>query len=253
MKIISWNCNGLRSVLNKNALQDLLEKEKPDILCLQETKCPTDLKLDMSIYNLNYHMINDSKVKKGYSGVAIFANIEPVRIITDFSENQEGRVIVFEYPKYYIMNSYVPNSKADLSRLDYRIDTWEFEVRKYINELQKTKPVIALADWNVVPHDIDIYSTKGKAKMHGNTVQEKKAFQDLLTECKMIDSYRLLYPEKREYTWFSNFGKAREKNNGWRIDTALVSEKLKSKITDAGILKEYTGSDHVPVSLEINI
>ena len=89
--------------------------------------------------------------------------------------------------------------------------------------------------------------------MHGNTVQEKKAFQDLLTECKMIDTYRLLYPEKREYTWFSNFGKAREKNNGWRIDTVLVSEKLKSKITDACILKEYTGSDHVPVSLEINI
>ena len=119
MKIISWNCNGLRSVLNKNALQDLLTAEKPDILCLQETKCPADLKLDLSSYSLNYHMINDSKAKKGYSGVAIFANIEPLRILTDFLENQEGRVIVFEYPKYYIMNSYVPNSKADLSRLSY--------------------------------------------------------------------------------------------------------------------------------------
>lgn len=254
MKIISWNCNGLRSVLNKNALQDLIEKEKPDIVCLQETKCPHDLKIDIvENYGFKYNMIHDSKIKKGYSGVAIFSNIEPIRILTDFSENNEGRIIVFEYPKVYIMNSYVPNSKADLSRLDYRINTWEVEVRKYINELQKHKPVIALADWNVVPADIDIYSTKGKAKMHGNTIEEKKAYQDLLSECNLIDSYRLLYPDKKEYTWFSNFGKAREKNNGWRIDTALVSEKLKSKIIDARILKEYTGSDHVPISLEIKL
>lgn len=250
MRIIGFNCNGLRSVLKKNALQDLIKDQNPDILCLQETRCPSDLKVDIGY---EYHLINESKTKKGYSGVAIFTNQKPIKILDDFQHNEEGRLICFEYDKFYLVNAYVPNSKPDLSRLNYRIETWEKSIREYINKLQKKKPIIYTADFNVAPNPIDIYSVKGHEKSHGFTREERKAFADLLSECNLIDTYRFLHPTEEKYTWFSNIGKARQKNKGWRIDEFLVSDVLKKHITKAEILSDYLGSDHVPILLEIDL
>jgi len=263
MKIVTWNVAGLRSVLSKNkqgkrdtddqnVLEALIREQNPDIIAIQESKCPEDLntKLDYP-----FQKIIASKARKGYSGVAIFSKIQPLKVLDDFplEHNEEGRVLVLEFEKFYLINAYVTNSKADLSRLEYRVTKWEPMMREYINKLQQTKTVIYVADLNVAPTEIDIYKAKGHERTAGFTIEERTEYPKLITECKLIDTYRQLYPEKREYTYFSNFGKSRERNAGWRIDMALVSHKLKNKIKEVSILKDYYGSDHVPLMLELDI
>jgi len=268
MKIISWNVNGLRAVLSKdvhgnlsiqttynavNTLEKLIHDEDPDIIALQETKCPDDLISKLNIFTqFKFAMIYASNARKGYSGVAILSKTLPiVRERDEFPENNEGRLICCEYPKFFVMNAYVPNSKTDLSRLNYRVNVWEPAVRKYIQTLQATKPVIYLGDLNVAPTELDIHSTKGKAKAHGFTLEERTAFNTLLSECGMLDAYRVLHPEKREYTWFSPFAKSRENNKGWFIDKILVSSAFKNKISSVDILHKYAGSDHIPIAMTI--
>lgn len=261
MKLISYNVNGLRAIIQKDkegkrdtdnhhSLMSLIHEEDPDILALQESKCPEnfDPKLPFP-----FKYLKESKTKKGYSGVAIFSKIEPIRIIDDFPENEEGRVLCLEFPKFFLLNTYTPNSKPDLSRLEYRYKKWEPMIRDYVNKLQKEKPVIFCSDFNVAPTEMDIYSTKGKEKMHGFTIEERTEFAKLLKECNLVDTFRHLHPNTRKYSWFSYFGKAREKNNGWRIDEWLVSKKLASKVKHADILNDYIGSDHAPITLDINI
>jgi exodeoxyribonuclease-3 len=250
MKIISWNINGLNSVIKKGSLKVLIENEIPDILCLQETRCSADLKTD---FDFDYKLINDSKIKKGYSGTGIFAKEQPIQIHDDFTLNEEGRLICFEYPKFYLINVYVPNTKPDLSRLDYRINTWEKAVREYINKYQKIKPVIYVGDLNVAATEIDIHTVKGHEKMHGFTIEERDSFELVIKECKLIDTFRFLHPNDKKYTWFSNFANSRSRNKGWRIDYILISEKLKNKIISADILSDYLGSDHIPIVLKIDI
>lgn len=260
MKIISWNVNGLRAILtkdkkgkkdtkNKNVLETLVIEQNPDIICLQETKCPEDCIINL---NFKYKNILASKTKKGYSGVAILAKEEPINILDDFTENQEGRIICLEFSKFYIINAYVPNSKADLSRLDYRINVWESKIRKYINKLQEKKPVVYTGDLNVAPTELDIHTVKGHSRSHGFTEEERNAFLELKTDCKMIDTFRYLHGNEKKYSWFSNFGKARENNKGWRIDIFLVSEEFQKNIKNSEILGEYNGSDHIPILLELD-
>jgi exodeoxyribonuclease-3 len=198
-----------------------------------------------------FHLINESKTKKGYSGVAVFSKQEPLQVLNDFPHNEEGRVICLEYSKFYLVNAYVPNVKPDLSRLAYRIETWESSIREYINTLQKKKPVVYTADFNVAPDTIDIHTTKGHTRSAGFTLEERHAYSLMLDSCKLVDTFRYLHPSERKYSWFSNFGKARENYKGWRIDGFVVSQSLTSQIKQADILDTYKGSDHVPVLLEL--
>ena len=265
MKIITWNVNGLRSCLSKNtrgvkidsgdvnALAELVREHDPDILCLQETRCPADLEVDLPFA---FKKIIASQTKKGYSGVGVFSKIAPLKIHDDWPLNEEGRVIVLEFEKFVVINTYTPNSKPDLSRLEYRIDTWESGIRDYINKVVKKtkKHIIYVSDFNVAPTELDIYKVKGNEKSHGFTIEERGAFATLLTECELVDAFRVVHPDVHgKYSWFSNFGKSREKNNGWRIDTCVVSAGLARKVSACDILDKYYASDHLPVVTQITI
>jgi exodeoxyribonuclease-3 len=235
-----------------NVLETLIINEKPDIIALQETKCPDCLTLNPKITNhYKFTKLIASSQRKGYSGVAVFSTIEPVRVLEDFPENDEGRVICLEYDKWYIINAYVPNSKSDLSRLPYRINVWEKTMRTYISKLQTHKPVVYVGDMKVAPSELDIWNAKSNEKSNGYTIEERDAFAQMLRECNMIDSYRVLHPTTRAYTWYSPFVKPRNLEKGWFIDKALVSAKLKKHIANAKILSNYYGSDHVPLLLEL--
>lgn len=261
MRIVSFNVNGLRAVLKKDkqgkklegagdihVLNSIINEYDPDILCLQETKCPADYDAKL---HFAFSKVIASKTRKGYSGVAVYSKTVPLSVKEDFELNDEGRVIALEYPKFWLLNTYTPNSKPDLSRLDYRVDVWEPAISKYIKELQKRKPVIYTSDFNVAPSELDIHNPKGNEKSHGFTIQERTAFATLLKECRLVDSYRYIFPDKQEYTWFSPFAKSRERNKGWRIDNILVGHKLQKKILSVQILSDVHGSDHVPVLLDI--
>jgi len=248
MKIVTYNVNGLRSILKKGDLVKLISDIDPDIVCLQETRCPKafDAKL-----HFNYSILLESKTRKGYSGVAIYSKTVPESVRTDFKYNEEGRVIALEYPGYWVLNTYTPNSKKDLSRLEYRTKEWEPAIVEYVRNLQLIKPVIFCSDFNVAPEEIDIHNPAANKKTHGFTIEERTAFQHLLRSCDLIDTYRHLHPTKVEYTWFSPFGKAKEKNKGWRIDTILISKALVSKLQKVEINQKYNGSDHFPVLMEL--
>jgi exodeoxyribonuclease III len=262
MKIVTWNVAGLRAVLAKNkagkrdtddpnAIAALIKEHEPDIIAIQESKCPENLNTNL---DYSFQKILASQTRKGYAGVAVFSKIQPISVLDDFphEHNKEGRVISLEFKTCYLINAYVPNSKGDLSRLEYRTAKWEAAMREYINKLQEMKPVIYLADLNVAPTEMDIYTTKGHKRAAGFTIEERTEYDKMMKDCKLIDTYRHLYPEKREYTYFSNFAKSRERGAGWRIDMALVSRKLKKYVKDVTILKDYYGSDHVPVLLELS-
>jgi exodeoxyribonuclease-3 len=274
MKIISFNLNGLRSVLTKDksgakitsgetVLETLIKEQNPDIICFQEIRCSEDVKLniiDFESYGYKDITLNCAQ-KKGYSGTGIFSKIKPLNIQIGFNNelnddelNNEGRLITYEFPKFFLINTYVPNSKADLSRLDYRINTWEKSILNYIKHLQKTdKQIIFCGDLNVAHKDIDVHNPIGAKGTHGFTLDERNALQKLLDECDLIDSFRMVHPNEPKYSWFSNFAKSRERGKGWRIDYFLISQKLKTKIVNADILSEYFGSDHLPILLDLKL
>lgn len=259
MKILTWNVNGLRSVLSKgkdgsksdyNVIQYLIDEYDPDIICLQETKCPEDLNPNIA---MPFQKILSSKTRKGYSGVAVFSKQIPLKVYTDFPENEEGRVIIIEYERFFVINTYTPNSKQDLSRLHYRVNIWEPLIRETVNKLQKKKPIIYVSDFNVAPTAIDIHTVKGHERAHGFTIEERTAFAELLETCNLVDTYRDLHSNDQKYTWFSNFAKSRERNKGWRIDHILVSKKLQPKVNSVDILSNVYGSDHIPVIADIDV
>ncbi len=266
MKIISFNVNGVRAVLQKNkkgirgtqdpnVLEVLIADRDPDIIALQETKCPDNIKINLG-NNYHFQKIISSKTRKGYSGVAVFSKHHPIKDWTDtFPENQEGRLICLEYDGFLFINIYVPNSKPDLSRLDYRVNKWEKIMRDYIEYLTSIikKPMIVVADFNVAPTEIDLHNPKANVRSHGFTIEERSAFQDLLKSCKLIDAYRFQHPHEIKYTWFSHFANSRTRNVGWRIDMALVSLSLSQYVKQTDILSDYFGSDHVPIFLELKI
>ena len=268
MKLVTYNCNGFRSFLGKNkkgekgssdpnALETLITETAADIICLQETRCDMTCFVEKAgawMDTYPYRFIWASQTRKGYSGVAILSKIAPINVFPpkDFPENEEGRFLCLEFERFYLINTYTPNSKPDLSRLEYRINTWEPLIREMVKKLNTKKPVLFCSDFNVAHGPMDIYSEKGHLKSHGYTPEERGAFTQLLEEGDLVDAFRMLHPDRRVYTWFSNFGKARERNLGWRIDTWCVSSSLKKKIVDCTILSDYGASDHRPVVLEIN-
>ena len=251
MKLISWNVNGIRACLGKG-FSDFFENINADIFCIQETKCQegqVDLEYE------GYESFWNSAEKRGYSGTAIFTKINPINVkygIGIEEHDKEGRIITLEFDKFYLVNNYTPNSKRELERLDYR-QIWEDEIRKYLLNLNKTKPVIMCADLNVAHKEIDLKNPKTNTHNAGFTIEERNKMTELL-DAGFIDSFRYLYPDKENaYSWWSYMRKAREKNVGWRIDYFIVSKDIKDKIKEASIYSHIMGSDHCPVGLEIDI
>lgn len=248
MKFISWNVNGLRACEGKGCFSDFVVREDPDVICLQETKMEQgQVTLDLPAY----HEYWNSAEKKGYSGTALFTKEEPLSVTYDFGTaemDHEGRVITAEYPDFYLVTEYVPNSKDELRRLDFRM-AWEDTFLRYIKKLEEKKPVIFCGDLNVAHEDIDIRNPKANRGHAGFSDEERAKFTTLLSN-GFIDTFRYFYPDKAEaYTWWSYRFRARETNAGWRIDYFVVSEALKDRLADALIYSDVQGSDHCPVGL----
>lgn len=247
MKIISWNVNGIRSVLNKGFI-DFVLKENPDILCIQETKAQQEqIILDLEGYNYYFNCAE----KKGYSGTMILTKVIPNNVTYGIHDkyNDEGRVITLEYNDFYLVNVYTPNSKPQLERLDYRM-IYEDDLRNYLNELKLLKPVVLCGDLNVAHKEIDIKNPKSNLRSAGFTIEERTKFQELL-DSGFIDTFRHKYPDLVKYTWWSYMFNARLKNIGWRIDYFVVSNNFIDKIKDALIYNDVFGSDHCPVGIII--
>ena len=255
MKLISWNVNGLRAIINKG-FEEFFKGINADIFCIQETKMQEE-QLEEKINTIfdGYKMYWNSAEKKGYSGTAIFSKKKPINIkygIGIEEHDKEGRVITLEFEKFYMVNCYTPNSKRELERLDYRM-IWEGDFRNYLLELNKKKPVILCGDLNVAHKEIDLKNPKTNRRNAGFTDEEREKMTELLNS-GFVDSFRYLYPDKADkYTWWSYMFKAREKNAGWRIDYFIVSDNIKDKIKESYIFSEIMGSDHCPVGLDIDI
>jgi len=249
MKLISWNVNGLRAVVNKGFM-DFFNKIDADIFCIQETKMQEgqlELILD------GYYQYFNSAIKKGYSGTAIFTKEKPLSVTYGIGieeHDQEGRIITLEYDKFYLVNCYTPNSKRELERLEYRM-VWEDEIRNYLKKLDKVKPVIYCGDLNVAHKEIDLKNPKTNHHSAGFTDEERNEMTKLL-QTGFTDTFRYLHPnEENAYTWWSYMMKAREKNIGWRIDYFITSSSIKEKIKTSKIHSDIMGSDHCPIELEI--
>ena len=251
MRFISWNVNGLRAVVNKG-FNDIFKALDSDIFCVQETKMQEgQLEIDFDGYTKYFN----SAEKKGYSGTAIFTRLQPISVTKGIGieeHDKEGRVITLEFEKFYLVNCYTPNAQRELTRLDYRM-IWEDDFRKYINKLNEFKPVILCGDLNVAHNEIDLKNPKTNVGNAGFTNEKREKMTKLLNS-GFVDSFRYLYPDKKDsYSWWSYMGKAREKNVGWRIDYFIVSNKIKDNIQGAKIHPEVFGSDHCPVELKIDL
>ena len=247
MKLVSWNVNGLRACMGKGFM-DFFKEADADIFCIQESKLQEG---QISLELPGYHQYWNYAVKKGYSGTAIFTKEEPLSVSYGLGleeHDQEGRVITLEFPDFYMVTVYTPNSQDGLARLDYRM-TWEEEFLKYLKKLEEKKPVIFCGDLNVAHKEIDLKNPKTNRKNAGFTDEEREKFSVLL-ENGFIDTFRYFYPDLKDaYSWWSYRFHAREKNAGWRIDYFLVSPQLKERLEDAVIYKDVFGSDHCPVAL----
>jgi exodeoxyribonuclease-3 len=265
MKLYSWNVNGIRSVLKKGTFQSFLSEHQPDILCLQETKAERgQIEIDVP----GYHEYWNSATKKGYSGTAVFAKKEPVKVTNGFPEDfarkfkfadelqrdaaDEGRVITAEFDKFHVVTVYTPNAKDDLSRLPLRHQHWDPAFLAYCKSLEKTKPVMFCGDLNVAHTELDLANPKPNKGKKGFTLEEREGFQNFL-DAGFVDTFRIFTQGNGHYSWWSNFANSRARNVGWRIDYVLVSEALKSKVKKAEIHTKVMGSDHCPVSIDLTI
>ena len=247
MKLISWNVNGLRACMNKGFL-DFFKQADADIFCVQETK----MQREQAEFDFpGYHEYWNSAVKKGYSGTAVFTKTEPLAVTYGIGieeHDQEGRVITAEFPEFYLVDVYTPNSQRELERLAYR-QVWEDAFRAYLLGLDAKKPVLVCGDLNVAHNDIDLKNFKSNRGNAGITDEERAKLTELLA-AGFTDSFRHLYPDKEgAYTWWSYMFKARKHNAGWRIDYWLVSNRWADKIEDSLIYSDIMGSDHCPVGL----
>ncbi|MBN2853940.1 exodeoxyribonuclease III [Patescibacteria group bacterium] len=257
MKIISWNVNGLRAVLKKGFL-DFLNQEKPDILCLQEIKISSTAIAKENFDFKGYLEFYYPAIRPGYSGTAIFIREGLIKAKKDFKIkngfsvgdfDDEGRTQILEADNFYLINSYFPNSRADLSRLDFKLKFNE-EILKLAKKLEKKKPVIMTGDFNVAHEPIDLARPKANEGESGYTKEERDSMTEIL-KTGFIDSFRYFNPNKVQYSWWSFRAGARQRNVGWRIDYFCVSAKLKKSIKKAYILDKTTGSDHAPIVLEV--
>ncbi|MDP3920701.1 MAG: exodeoxyribonuclease III [Candidatus Omnitrophota bacterium] len=246
MKILSWNVNGVRSIIRKG-FEGFVGRQKADILCLQETKArPEQVELD-----LKYHAYWNSAEKKGYSGTLILSKKEPISVARGLGQakhDREGRVLIAEYPKFYLVNVYTPNAKRDLSRLNYRTKEWDVQFLKKMKKLEKKKPVIFCGDLNVAHKEIDLTNPKANVRNHGFTAAERAGF-DNIVKAGFLDTFREFNQKGGHYTWWSQLNRARARNVGWRIDYFLISKSLRRSLKKAFILPEVMGSDHCPVGI----
>lgn len=249
MKLISWNVNGFRACLGKG-FEDYFKQFDADIFCIQETKMQPE---QVTTSFEGYTQYFNSAVKKGYSGTAVFTKQEPVSVTFNFEgHTDEGRAIVCEYEKFYLVNLYVPNAQRELARIDYRMQ-WEDDLRAFLTALDQKKPVIVCGDLNVAHQEIDLKNPKSNVGNAGFSDEERGKFGELL-ESGFTDTFRYLYPDRKDaYSWWSYMFKSRERNVGWRIDYFLVSDRLRDCIRKAEIYPEVMGSDHCPVGLEIEL
>lgn len=254
MKLATWNVNGIRSVLNKGALQEYVLESNPDILCLQETKAQQD-QVELGMEFSEYDVYFNSAVKKGYSGTAIFTKVKPLSVTYGIGieeHDQEGRVITAEFEKFYLVTVYTPNAKRDLSRLAYR-QVWEDDFLAYIKKLEETKPVIFCGDLNVAHKEIDLANPKTNVNNAGFTKEERAKFDQVVAN-GLVDAFRYLHPDiVGAYSWWSYMGGARARNIGWRIDYFVVSEALAPLLKEVDIRSDVTGSDHCPVEIEVKL
>ncbi len=265
MKLVSWNVNGIRSIHRKGAFVPFLEKVKPDIVCLQETKAEEhQSEIDLPEYEEYWN----SAKKKGYSGTAIFSKIKPLSLIFGLPEdilkkyklsedgygdpNEEGRVTSAEFDECFVVNVYTPNAKPDLSRLALRHKRWDPAFLEFLKRLEKKKPVIFCGDLNVAHTPDDLANPKANEGDHGYTKEEREGI-DAILNAGFVDTFRMFTKGNGHYTWWSNFGNARERNVGWRIDCFFVSKSLVPKVQVAKIYPDAHGSDHCPILLDVDL
>ncbi|MBO7657599.1 exodeoxyribonuclease III [Candidatus Saccharibacteria bacterium] len=257
LKIFSWNVNGIRAVINKGVLRSFIDEYQPDILCLQETKAKQgQAEVDLP----EYEEIWNSADRPGYSGTAIFTKIKPldsncykINCKDNYGDlGSEGRVLLAEFEKFYLVNVYTPNSKPDLSRLKLRFESWDPEFLKLLKELEKTKPVITCGDFNAAHNEIDLARPEYNHHNAGFTNEERKGISNILA-AGFIDTFRFLHPNSERYTWWSHWGNARANNVGWRIDYFFISDELKPDLKSAEIYENVFGSDHCPISIELEV
>lgn len=250
MKCISWNVNGLRACVGKG-FQSVFDGLDADFFCLQETKLqPGQIALELP----GYCQYWNSAEKKGYSGTAIFARRDPISVTYGLGIPEldtEGRLITLEYENFFLVTCYTPNAQQELARLPHRL-RWDEAFRDYLRGLDEKKPVVACGDLNVAAAAIDLKNPKANENNAGYSLPERESFARLLA-AGFTDSFRHLYPEKILYSWWSYRFQARAKNAGWRIDYFLVSDRIRDRITQADILTDVLGSDHCPVTLEIDL
>jgi exodeoxyribonuclease III len=250
MKLLSWNVNGLRAVLRKNFLE-FLEAERPDILCLQETKAhPDDVE---QLWPAAYTTHWNTATKKGYSGTAIFTRTRPLKIslgIGAKEHDQEGRVLTAEFEDFHLVNVYVPNSQRELTRLAYRQE-WDRAFLRYLRKLERRKPVVFCGDLNVAHTELDLANPKANVHNHGFTPEERAGFSALI-KAGFVDAFREFEKGGGHYSWWSLMSGARARNVGWRIDYFLISAALRPRLRSAFIRAKVTGSDHAPVGIVLD-
>lgn len=265
IKIYSWNVNGIRAVVRKNLFKPFVDKEQPDIICLQETKAERG---QAEIELLGYNEYWNSAEKKGYSGTAIFSKEQPLAVLNGLPEdlikqykvegdvygdpNKEGRVIAAEFEKFYVVTVYTPNAKDNLHRLGMRHKHWDPAFLAYCKQLERHKPVIFCGDLNVAHTEEDLANPKPNRGKKGFTDEEREGFDEML-RAGFVDTFRMFQQGNGHYSWWSHFANSRARNVGWRIDYFLVSDSLKSKVKAAAIHADILGSDHCPVSVTLDI
>jgi exodeoxyribonuclease-3 len=249
VKLISWNVNGLRSVLRKNFLE-YLDAEKPDVLCLQETRCDPD-EVEQ-LWPATYATYWNPAQKKGYSGSAIFTRTRPLKVLPNLGiagHDSEGRVLTAEFPEFFLVNVYVPNSRPDLSRLVYR-QRWDADFLHHLKKLERNKPVLFCGDLNVAHTELDLANPKSNLHTHGFTPEERAGF-GAFVEAGFVDTFREFEKAGGHYTWWSPMSGARSRNIGWRIDYFLMSAAFRPRLKNAFIRADVPGSDHCPVGIEL--
>jgi exodeoxyribonuclease III len=250
MKLVSWNVNGVRAVLKKGFL-DFVREAAPDVLCLQEVRAtPEQVQLDLEAYR----QVWNPAERKGYSGTLTLSRAAPLSVRLGMGREEhdgEGRLITLELPDFFLVNVYTPNAQRGLGRLDYRTKGWEPDFLAFLKSLERDKPVVFCGDLNVAHTELDLANPKGNVNNAGFTPQERACMGRLL-DAGFVDTFREFTREGGHYTWWSQMGRAREKNIGWRIDYFCVSASLRPRLRRSYILPDVTGSDHCPIVLELD-
>ncbi len=249
VKLLSWNINGLKAMMSKGTLSKIIESKEYDVIMLQEIRTEV---VPLELLTSGYNIVSfPARKRKGYSGVMTLSKFKPLNVVKGLGDpkfDDEGRVIILELDRFYVINAYFPRAGDNLERLDYKLE-FDKKVEEVSEGLRKKKPVIICGDFNVARLDIDF--TYGNPNMPGLTPQERNWINEFLEKRGYLDTFRLLHPMERKYSWWSYRLNAREKNLGWRIDYCIVSEELKDEVVNADILDTVEGSDHAPVVLEL--